>query len=81
MILDRCSTHGTWLDADELEQIAGFLLSGRGSAESSAAKRTVSEAFVRATSASIGRRQSFAKDDRRGGLMGSMVDVLMDLLK
>jgi hypothetical protein len=23
-----CRAHGTWLDADELEQIAGFILSG-----------------------------------------------------
>jgi len=29
VIIDRCSAHGTWLDADELEQIAGFVLSGR----------------------------------------------------
>ena len=28
VIIDRCHTHGTWLDADELEQIAGYLLSG-----------------------------------------------------
>ena len=28
VIIDRCNQHGTWLDADELEQIAGFILSG-----------------------------------------------------
>jgi Zn-finger nucleic acid-binding protein len=28
VILDVCRAHGTWLDADELEQIAGFILSG-----------------------------------------------------
>jgi Zn-finger nucleic acid-binding protein len=28
VIIDRCAEHGTWLDADELEQIAGFILSG-----------------------------------------------------
>lgn len=28
VIIDRCNSHGTWLDADELEQIAGYLLSG-----------------------------------------------------
>ncbi|MGH0031407.1 MAG: zf-TFIIB domain-containing protein [Myxococcota bacterium] len=28
VILDVCHQHGTWLDADELEQIAGFILSG-----------------------------------------------------
>ena len=28
VIIDQCHQHGTWLDADELEQIAGFILSG-----------------------------------------------------
>jgi Zn-finger nucleic acid-binding protein len=28
VILDVCTEHGTWLDADELEQITGFILSG-----------------------------------------------------
>jgi Zn-finger nucleic acid-binding protein len=28
VIIDRCHEHGTWLDADELEQIAGFILEG-----------------------------------------------------
>ena len=29
VIVDRCRAHGTWLDAHELERIAGFVLSGR----------------------------------------------------
>jgi Zn-finger nucleic acid-binding protein len=28
VILDVCKKHGSWLDADELEQIGGFILSG-----------------------------------------------------
>jgi Zn-finger nucleic acid-binding protein len=28
VILDVCGEHGSWLDADELEQITGFILSG-----------------------------------------------------
>jgi len=28
IIIDSCAQHGIWLDADELEQIAGFILSG-----------------------------------------------------
>jgi Zn-finger nucleic acid-binding protein len=28
VLIDRCMAHGTWLDADELEQIAGFILNG-----------------------------------------------------
>ncbi len=30
VIMDRCHDHGTWLDADELEQIAGFILENGG---------------------------------------------------
>ena len=30
IILDRCAPHGTWLDADELEEIAGFILEHGG---------------------------------------------------
>ncbi len=29
VIIDQCHAHGTWLDAHELERIAGFVLSGR----------------------------------------------------
>jgi Zn-finger nucleic acid-binding protein len=29
VIIDQCHVHGTWLDAHELERIAGFVLSGR----------------------------------------------------
>jgi Zn-finger nucleic acid-binding protein len=28
VVLDECRVHGTWLDADELEQVAGFILAG-----------------------------------------------------
>lgn len=28
VVLDVCAAHGTWLDADEIEEIAGFILSG-----------------------------------------------------
>jgi Zn-finger nucleic acid-binding protein len=38
VIVDVCRRHGTWLDADELEQIAGYVL-GRGSEASFVAGR------------------------------------------
>jgi Zn-finger nucleic acid-binding protein len=57
VIVDRCQ-HGTWLDADELEQIAGFILSGgRPRAEeiiNRPEKRTLE--VGRAASGSVGRR-------------------------
>jgi hypothetical protein len=39
VIIDRCHDHGTWLDADELERIAGFILSG-GLERAKAAEQT-----------------------------------------
>jgi Zn-finger nucleic acid-binding protein len=39
VIIDRCHDHGTWLDSDELERIAGFILSG-GLERAKAAEQT-----------------------------------------
>jgi Zn-finger nucleic acid-binding protein len=54
VIIDTCSEHGVWLDADELEQIAGFILSGAGgeriqadSAEERKKKATAAASFAR----------------------------------
>jgi Zn-finger nucleic acid-binding protein len=50
VILDVCRDHGTWLDADELEQVAGFILTGGvDEAPSSAARKEqrVSAEFTR----------------------------------
>jgi Zn-finger nucleic acid-binding protein/ribosomal protein L40E len=81
VIIDRCSTHGTWLDADELEQIAGFILSGRQPAASlmerphapTPAPRTVADTMF----------ERFEHTDRRsgGGVVGSVVDALFAILK
>jgi len=40
VIVDQCHEHGTWLDAHELERIAGYVLSGR------AAKAAMAEAML-----------------------------------
>jgi Zn-finger nucleic acid-binding protein len=42
VIIDRCHNHGTWLDADELERIAGYILSG-GRPESDRTMRAMDE--------------------------------------
>jgi len=48
VIIDRCRAHGSWLDAHELERIAGFVLSGRAARaerlEAEAASRRAREA-------------------------------------
>jgi Zn-finger nucleic acid-binding protein len=56
IIVDVCQAHGSWLDADELEQIAGFLRSrprdaalvaGRGPEPAAAERGPAEAAFVR----------------------------------
>ena len=86
VIIDRCHSHGTWLDADELERIAGFILEGgmRADAEHylmeqkiKAVHRREADALARAK-----RGESIAIDvpDRRNGFGGLLIDVLSDLL-
>ena len=84
VIIDRCGEHGTWLDADELEQIAGFLLSG-GRPESAANLRR------EAAKAAASRRKAAAAAPVPGPTVGprarmgsggttSLLDILTDLL-
>ena len=82
VIIDRCAVHGTWLDADELEQIAGFILSGR--AAGGVADRTTER--TRTGPAHRGRRHVQALRTHRtpgwrDGVVGSVVDVLFAILK
>ena len=81
VIIDRCSAHGTWLDADELEQIAGFILSGRqpaavltGDPEPFASKTLEPNTFkIRGFGAASG--------DRGIGALDSLVETFFALLK
>lgn len=61
VITDRCNEHGTWLDADELEQIAGFVLSGGCPGTSNFRART-EEDMKRARAAAEFRREIAAQD-------------------
>jgi Zn-finger nucleic acid-binding protein len=62
VIVDRCHEHGTWLDAHELERIAGFVLSGRA-ARASAIEQTRHEAREK----SAARDASFRMRTSSGG--------------
>ncbi len=80
VILDECRQHGTWLDADELEQVAGFILAGgRTSAllevEHAAAEREAAVAFARAR---IEQRvdQQLSRGSRRKSLLELFLEVL-----
>jgi Zn-finger nucleic acid-binding protein len=87
VILDRCSDHGTFLDADELEQIVGFVLSG-GRPESTArlenvqdeARRAYVSARVSAVTQKAGARSHARYSDSKGGLGTSLLGVLKILL-
>ena len=69
VIIDRCHSHGTWLDADELEQIAGYLLSGG---------RPKAERFMRETDAQAQEQFLAARRDRIAAESGqNMTSVAM----
>jgi Zn-finger nucleic acid-binding protein len=87
VIIDRCHSHGTWLDSDELEQIAGFILEGgmgRGGAheymlqtELNAARRRDAAAYARAASG-----KSIVIDTPRQAVVGdSLFGLLKNLLR
>jgi len=86
VIIDVCRDHGTWLDADELERIAGFILSGgrtsptlkiedeRAGAEAAAAA-ALARMNIRRENAFL--RGSHHRDDSlAGGLVGILTRIL-----
>ncbi len=83
VIIDRCHVHGTWLDAHELEQIAGFVLSGRA-AEAARVEAAESERRVReqANAAAFRDGSSFTifGDRRERSAVSSILDLLSALL-
>ena len=94
VITDRCNEHGTWLDADELEQIAGFILSGGANRPGAAKFRArTEEDMARAREAAAFRRTVEAREgpfrtpadrgmgsERPGGLLGSLLKILGTVL-
>jgi len=83
VIIDRCNEHGIWLDADELEQIAGFLLSGGETSPllrqqpRSAAEGRAQAGFARIRA----QHRNASGRDFEGGLSGGLLDILRGLLK
>ena len=65
VIVDRCHEHGTWLDANELEQIAGFVLSGRADAAARAEAQLEAERVRQQARAAAMRSQMAAYETRR----------------
>jgi Zn-finger nucleic acid-binding protein len=82
VITDVCRQHGTWLDADELEQIAGFLLSG-GQPSPTLTQPPVAERRIRADAAGLdlARWGMRSGSGGEGGVVGSLLEILTGLLK
>jgi len=92
VIIDRCSDHGVWLDADELEQIAGFILSGaageRIEPESAdERKKKVAAAAARArlegdrASRLFSHTSAFSSFNSEGNAVESIAKLLFRILK
>jgi Zn-finger nucleic acid-binding protein len=92
IITDRCTKHGVWLDADELEQIAGFILSGAAgeriqpeSATERKRKVASAEAFARLegerASRSFSQTSGFSSFSNEGSAIESIANLLFRILK
>ena len=87
VVIDQCNTHGTWLDAHELERIAGFVLSGRAeqAARMEAAEKTEND---REKAREASRRMALAsarRDSESASVWGSpkqvpVIETVFDLL-
>lgn len=87
VIIDQCNTHGTWLDAHELERIAGFVLSGRAAkvahldaAESASKDRDQAREAARRMSLASARRDSESDSFFRSSKRMPVVETVFDLL-
>jgi Zn-finger nucleic acid-binding protein len=92
VIIDICSEHGAWLDADELEQIAGFILSGAAGERiepDSTSERKKSAAIAASLSRMEGERAGrqfdpttrFSGSSVNEGMVESIAGLLFRILK
>ncbi len=91
VIIDRCHAHGTWLDANELERVAGFLLSGRAEQAARIERAAVDASEREAARAAMRRVQMLEADPsdrdwsvfggrRERGAVGTILDLLNTIL-
>ncbi|HVN38572.1 MAG TPA: zf-TFIIB domain-containing protein [Myxococcota bacterium] len=83
VVIDVCHQHGTWLDADEIEEIAGFILSGGQTSaaledEHKNAEALAAAARLRCASEATMQRAIFGSSTtpRRTSLLGLLIDLL-----
>lgn len=85
VIIDCCKKHGTWLDADELEQITGFILSGGNPVADAIMKQADDDARKAVTGAqfaeNLSRTQWAGPRSRANSPLGGLfVSVLKGIL-
>jgi Zn-finger nucleic acid-binding protein len=88
VIIDSCRKHGTWLDADELEQITGFVLSG-GNPEATAileeagmaARKALAGAEFARTAGRVQWNRPMRSTRSGGGLGGTLLGILESILE
>jgi Zn-finger nucleic acid-binding protein len=90
VIIDRCHEHGTWLDAHELEGIAGFVLSGRAERESAMEEKqkaardenAAREAMFRMQTGSAEAQTDFSVfgNHQKTSAVGTIFDLLIGIL-
>lgn len=79
VIVDQCLDHGTWLDSDELERIAGFLLSaGEREAEPN---REFQRAQRKAALVHVRLQHEMARHEAKLEQKTSLLDTLLRLLQ
>jgi Zn-finger nucleic acid-binding protein len=92
IIIDTCAEHGVWLDADELEEIAGFILSGAAgqsiepdSSEERKKKAAAAAAFARLEGERLSRsfdgQPSLSSFSSEGSVVDSIASLLFKILK
>jgi Zn-finger nucleic acid-binding protein len=88
VIIDSCRKHGTWLDADELEQITGFVLSGGNAAATAileeadtAARKVLAGAEFARSASRVDWNRSMRPMRSGGSLGGTLLGVLESILK
>jgi Zn-finger nucleic acid-binding protein len=86
VIIDQCPSHGTWLDAHELERIAGFVLSGRAERAERTIRAEKTERMQRAARDASNRSRGVSVEIRSGeSIFGernrtSSAETIFDLL-
>jgi len=86
VVIDVCKDHGTWLDADELEEIAGFILSGGRTSqtletEHSDLKAEAAAAAAMARLRVASQNDAFAyREPGSASLAGGLVRLLIRIL-